>query len=354
MHAIPLASDFSPRASDKGYQYVVLPFESLVSVHKVWNRRDDGMMALAKHFDEQCLELHDNLPDTPHHTFEEIMQTKTNGREETIFKLFVDQTMEYMMDRVTEIDIQEGTHPPTRTSARRIDTEDEVREKTAKNLLRYSISKARNWMAEMKKWKTGCKAHNRLYHNAYIGPVRVCVPVRSTPGVLKTEVKMHWRQLKKLLEKQNAKQKTDIAKLQVELAARPVKEGSIPNWVPQLQRDHDELKVLLEREKTDCAGAKAEASRLQKQVHRLKEDLATEKDRARQDVQRERDACAKVEVAKAMLEGQLMGLKGRFDNDSPARKRQRTGSSGPFGGSEEPSETQPRSETPHAAYVRID
>ena len=45
-------------------------------------------------------------------------------------------------------------------------------------------------MAEMKKWKTGCKAHNRLYHNAYIGPVRVCVPVRSTPGVLKTEVKM--------------------------------------------------------------------------------------------------------------------------------------------------------------------
>ena len=75
---------------------------------------------------------------------------------------------------------------------------------------------------------------------------------------------------------------------------------------------------------------------------------------ARQDVQREGDACAKVEVAKAMLEGQLMGLKGRFDNDSPARKRQRTGSSGPFGGSEEPSETQPRSETPHAAYVRID
>ena len=351
MHAIPLASDFSPRASDKGYQYIALPFESVVCIHKVWNRRDDAMMGLARHFDEQVLALHDNLPDTPHHTFEEIMQTKTNGREETIFKLFSEQTMSYMLDRVTDGDIEEGTHTPTRTSARRTDTEDEVREKTAKTLLRYILSKARNWMADMKKWKTGCKAVNRLYHNAYIGPVKVCVPVRSAPGVLKTEVKMHWRQLKKLLEKQNAKQKSDIAKLQGELAARPIKEGSLPNWVPQLQRDRDELQVLLEREKIDCAGHKAEASRLQKQVHRLKEDLSTEKDRARQDVQRERDACAQVQVAKAMLEGQLMGLKGRFDNESPARKRQRTGSSGPMAGSEEPSETQPRSQTPHGAYV---
>lgn len=308
-------------------------------------------MKLGEHFDEQVLTLHDNDADTPHHTFFDIIQMKTNGREETIFKLYREQAMDYMMGRVTEIDIQEGTPTPTRASARRTDTEDEVKEKTAKTLMRCTMSKARSWMADMKKWKTGGKAVNRLYHMAYIGPARVVVPVNSTPGTMKTEVKLHWKALRKLLEKQNAKQKADIAKLQAELQAIPTVQGEVPSWVPELKTKFEVVKVELDNAKTDLGASKAEASRLQKQIFVLKEDMCHLKDEHKDAEAKLRERLNEVQVSRAMLEGQLMGLKGRFDNESPARKRQRTGSSGRADPSRDPSETEPpRSTTPGNAF----